>query len=570
MKKTALSFAIASSFVLTACGNSTKVDVNIAPAVPTGDTIALTGLQAGVAQQVISFNRANPSELVSVRTLTGLQRNDQLIGIDYRPADGRLYGLGKLGNVYTINAGNGAVSLATTLKADPTDNTAPFASISGDANLMSMDFNPMADRLRVIGNDGQNLRINVDTGATITDGTINGANNAKLTGAAYTNSFAGAGSTKLYVIDKEFDRLYLQDANSGTLSGGVSLGPDIEDGAGFDIDPANNIAYAALKVGGALALYRIDLSKAGTEGNTAASKIGSSFSSLLTDVRGIALKPSANAGVNISGLTANNQLIGFTLSNPNSVISTAITGLLSGERVVGIDYRVRPKADAVPSLADKAGLLYALTNLGNLYTINPSSGAASNRRALIANPTDTTDGNAAFTTLQGSSFAVDFNPVADRLRVVSNSGQNLRINVDDGQTITDLNLNGVEGASVSAAAYTNSFADGTVSNTALFNLNSNGNQLLQQTVPNAGTLSLIGALNITLGLDDGFDIAGGDNGLALAAVASTVGASTLYSVNLATGVATPAVKVAGTANAAASLIGTASTPALIDLAILQK
>ena len=56
---------------------------------------------------------------------------------------------------------------------------------------------PLADRLRVVSSTGQSLRINVDSGATTTDGAINGgAANASVTASAYTNSFAGTGSTR--------------------------------------------------------------------------------------------------------------------------------------------------------------------------------------------------------------------------------------------------------------------------------------------------------------------------------------------------------------------------------------
>lgn len=153
------------------------------------------------------------------------------------------------------------------------------------------------------------------------------------------------------------------------------------------------------------------------------------------------------------------------------------------------------------------------------------------------------------------------------MRVISSTGQNLRINVDTGATITDGNLNGLMNTQVTAAAYTNSY-QGTISSTALFDLDNTSNRLLQQIPPNDGNLISIGALGITLGMDSGFDIAGGDNGLALAAVADASGnTSNLYRVNLTTGAATPAIMANGAASLAASRIGTGTTPALIDLAI---
>lgn len=120
--------------------------------------------------------------------------------------------------------------------------------------------------------------------------------------------------------------------------------------------------------------------------------------------------------------------------------------------------------------------------LGNLYTLDPSTGVATFTVALSADPADTT---AAFTKITGnpSLMSVDFNPAADRLRVLSNTGQSLRINVDSGVTIVDGSINGIEGAVVSAAAYTNSFQRAEKGLTTLYDLDQTGNQLLKQFDP---------------------------------------------------------------------------------------
>jgi hypothetical protein len=172
----------------------------------------------------------------------------------------------------------------------------------------------------------------------------------------------------------------------------------------------------------------------------------------------------------------------------------------------------------------------------------------------------------------GTGFGVDFNPVVDRLRVVSNMGQNLRINVDTGTVTTDSNIN-LTGStpSISAIAYANSFLGATATTgTTLYDLDSSSNNLYSQTPPNDGSLVLKGSTGITVGTKTGFDIAGGENGLALATVAQATGPSTLYVIDLKTGAATPAAKLNGTASAAASMIGSGATPALIDVAIVTR
>ena len=553
-KKPALVLAIAAicGFGMAGCNDNDDDFVSNPTPTPmvTGDLIALT--EAG---QVVSVNRSAPNALVSTQTVVGLKANDSLVGIDYRPADGKLYGVGALGNIYTVDPSTGVATLKSSLMN--TDLTAVFGGITGNPSLMSVDFNPAADRLRVVGNDGQNLRINVDTGATIIDGTVNGGTNPVVTSVAYTNSFAGTGSTRMFDIDISQDRLYQQDANVGTLLTSAPLGVNAVGSSGFDIDGFNNMGYAALKVGNSLQLHSINLSVLGTD--TAAATLIGNMPAAFADLRGIALKPAMNTGAMVQGLTANNQLVSFSPLTPSMTTSKAITGLMTGESIVGIDYRLRTETD-------KSGVLYGLSNLGNLYMINTDTGVATGRLALTADPADTT---APFAGLSaGAAFAMDFNPSADLLRVISSTnGESLRINVDTGVTITDGAINGITGAVISAAAYTNSFQRPERGSTGLFDLDQISNQLVQQNAA-TGVITPIGTglgTALTLGASNGMDIAGGDNGLVLVASGNS-----LYRVDLNTGIARPAVSIASTPNLDASRIGGATTPALIDLAIMLK
>ena len=111
----------------------------------------------------------------------------------------------------------------------------------------------------------------------------------------------------------------------------------------------------------------------------------------------------------IYGLTNPNSLMSFDSATPaTGTPQLAITGLQAGDSLVAID--VRPLN----------GVLYGLGNLSNLYIINPVSGVA------------TQVGSHGGFSLNGTSFGFDFNPVTDRIRVVSNTGQNLRLNPDTG------------------------------------------------------------------------------------------------------------------------------------------
>ena len=547
-----LVLASAITMALAACGSDdddmmmpapapapTPMPTPTPPAMTAGDVFALTA-----SNKLISFNRDAATTVRTSVAITGLPSGENLVGIDFRPADGVLYGVGSAGRLYTINTDTGAATLKSTLAADAADTTAPFTALAGTE--FGVDFNPVADRLRIVGSTGQSLRINVDTGAVTTDGSINGgAATSSVTGSAYTNSFANTGTTTLFALDAATDTLYTQNPpNDGTLSVPVTLGVDAASVSGFDIDAASNTGYAVFTVGGARNLYSINLAAV----SGAATLIGAL--GVTEDIRGIAVRAARTPTV--VGLTDDARLVTFSPLTPNTLsANVAITGLAAGETLLGID--VRPK--------DR--LLYAVSSSGKIYTIDPATGAAVAKATLAADAADTT---LPFTAIAGTAFAVDFNPVADRIRVISKTGQNLRINADTGATTTDgaLNAAGLTPL-VTAGAYTNSFAGTTA--TMLLNIEAGADTLSLQNPPNDGTLTVVGALGVNAAGDVGFDIAGGANGLALAALRTSAGgASSLYRVNLTSGAAVP---VNGTANAALSQVGTAAT-GLRDIAIMIK
>ncbi len=568
MKKRILTIAVSAlcAMGISGCDDERRT---VIPPVVTGDLLLLTA-----DNELASINLDKPGELelVSKEKIKGLNDGDSLVGIDYRPKDGQLYAIGYLGNIYTINTANTTAEFVKKLKANSADTTVPFTGITGDKTQIAVNFDPLTDRLRLVGSNGQNLRINVDNGATVTDGTINGAD-ATVTSIAHTNSFPETKSTRLFGIDVKQDRLFLQSpANDGTLGTSAALDVDATGSSGFAINGINNQGFAVLTVNGTQQLYSIDLSSIGTE--TKAAKLKGKLPTL-ANVHSIALKDNiytTSYGVgltNNNSLSNSNKLVVLNLTNPEDVRLVNISGLLANdESIVGIDYRQSIIASGA------SGLLYGLSNKGNLYTINPNTGVATKKVALIAATDDTTQ---PFSALSGSHFAVDFDPVADNklpitssLRVISNTGQNLSINVNTGATTTDAELNGIPSAQVSAAAHTNSF--GTATATQLFNLERSTNKLTLQALPSNGTLTAVGPLGITLGNATGFDISGGDNGLALAVVnAGEANTSTLYKINLTTGKAAYAISKKDVSDAVASKIGSDKTPipALIDIALIQ-
>ncbi|MBG6071452.1 MULTISPECIES: DUF4394 domain-containing protein [unclassified Polaromonas] len=522
---------------LAACGSSNddQPATPVAGPVAVGDTVALT-----VSGSVLSFDRTTPATLKGSIAVSGLLPNEKLVGLDVRPADGLLYALSNQARLYTLNAATGVATFKVALAAAAGDDN-PYTALTG--SQFGVDFNPVADRLRVVSDTGLNLRIDVTTGATITDGVINGAA-AAITASAYTNAVAGTTSTQLYSLDAAAGQVYLQDPpNNGTLTAPIALGGTFAGANGFDIDARNNTAYAALTSAGSTALYTVPL----TAGSTA-TRIGTiGTGEALT---GMALIQPATPKV--YALTTDSRLASFDPATPTTLsASVPISGLVSGESVLGIDFR------------PANGKLYALTSTARLLTVDADSGAITVVATLSADAADATLpynglGNAA-------RFTVDFNPVADRLRVINDNGLNLRINADTGATTTDgaINRAGVPPL-VAGGAYSNSFA-GTRS-TVLYDLDAASSVLAQQVPPNDGTLVNVGALAVPFSGAASMDIAGGANGLVLAALRTGAsGPYTLYTVSLTTGAATLYRNTTG--DATRSLIGGSAGPSVLDLAI---
>jgi hypothetical protein len=149
----------------------------------------------------------------------------QPIGIDFRPADGKLYLLDDLGQVYTVDTFNGRATLAT-----------PFATSFAGGVQSLMDFNPVLNALRLIGsndqnfalvNSGGNLNLTVvQTSVRYALGDLNTGLDPNLVGGAYTNNFVGAGNTIFFALDFNSDKLVtIQPATPGgsSATGGGQL-----------------------------------------------------------------------------------------------------------------------------------------------------------------------------------------------------------------------------------------------------------------------------------------------------------------------------------------------------------
>jgi hypothetical protein len=228
----------------------------------------------------------------------------------------------------------------------------------------------------------------------------------------------------------------------------------------------------------------------------------------------------------VVALAANNQLLQFSASAPNAIISaTTVKGLNAGDSLVGIDYR------------PATGQLYALAvngASGRLYTINPLTGAANAVGAGFTMPQSAGAG-------AGKDYGFDFNPTVDRIRVVADSRDNFRAHPDTGAAVSPADLALSPGAVVTGVAYDRNFAGSKM--TTLYAIDPNADQLVtiggidSAPSPNGGVVRPVGPLGVNAANDVGFDISVGAEGSAYASM-TVNGKPGFYRIDLKTGAAT--------------------------------
>ncbi len=196
------------------------------------------------SMNLVTWDSADSTNLLSGVAVSGLQQNEQIRGIDFRPATGQLYAVGSFNNLYTVDASTGQASLV---------GAGPFAP-GGSGSSFGFDFNPVIDRIRYVSDANQNLVLNPNDGTStqVTSlfygaGDMNEGMDPNIVGSAYTNSFGGAMSTQLYGIDSRLDILVTQANSAGTLMTIGSLGVDVNDTLSLDISGATGIAYATVQ-----------------------------------------------------------------------------------------------------------------------------------------------------------------------------------------------------------------------------------------------------------------------------------------------------------------------------------
>lgn len=208
-----------------------------------------------VQNNIVTFDQATPGTLISNLAVTGLNPGEQLLEIDMRPATGEIFGITSDNRVTRIDPVTG---IATPFASAFTPALSDFRS--------SIDFNPTVDRIRVVGTNNNNRRLNPINGASVTAGdtllTITASTSSPfIASTAYSNSLSGAlpGSTRQFVIDSRSALLGEVGSMAGgnpsfnggviTFIGGLGFGNGIlSSNLGFDIFGPTGEAFVSVQL----------------------------------------------------------------------------------------------------------------------------------------------------------------------------------------------------------------------------------------------------------------------------------------------------------------------------------
>ncbi len=533
--------------------------------------------------QLFSFDLLRPSSVKPI----GAPAGAAVKAIDVRPGTPTIYAVDVTSSLVRLYSVDAATGVRSAIGAGfPLTGTMPAAYSLTSGASFGLDFNPTtlqmdgSVRIRFVSSDGDNLRLNSDTGGiAAVDGNLAYSMgmpvSSAIAAAAYTNSDtsrAGATppSTALYYLDTQNDNLVLSgNPNGGTFDVvGTGLGVDIDSVAGFDIFTGNglNKAYAAVKLASA-SVYTLHIINLTT--GAAGPAIGQ-FPAGFEPVGGFTISaaadPAVPAGTEGYSYTAEGQLIAFPLENGSDPVTSRAIGAPVGGDVKGLDFL--PGTTSLFSIDVN-------TTTAQLTIVDPETGG----RSAVGDGFPTTGTMpAAYTISPNSSYGFDFNPTtlqmdgSARIRLVDSAGNSLRLNSATGEIgAVDAMLAYSGGmpalSTVVAAAYTNSDVvrtGATAPGTQLFYIDAANDSLVTlETNPNGGQFTPVGPLGIDVVAVAGFDIfiVDGRN-IGFALLQDTSGMINLYLVDLITGSAGTSVGAFAAAAAPVGGLAIATNPDL--------
>ena len=492
---------------------------------------------------IVTVDASNPAMAKTTVAVIGLRQGELILGADFSPADGSLYVIGNTGRLYRVDRDSGlATSISGAAFAPPLDGTD-----------FGLTFDLSGAALRLTSDTGQNLVIDVGTGAVLSSdprltyaaGDVNVGATAGVTACGWMTS-AQSGAV-LYGIDLArglLVRIDSPEAGSVRTVGSLGLTGLVANGyTGFDISASTGHAFAVLDAqnDSVSRLFLVDLATGGAQ------QVGSPMTSLMRGAAVVPAAPPAPAGTLFAGLVNAADVVTFAVDAPQTVRSTVhVKGLPAGDSLLGIS--VRPTT----------GILFGITRTA-LWDIDLLGGTAARIGDGFSQP------------LPAGVLACDFDPATDRIRVVGGASVNLTIDPNTGALVdtdpftgglqTDAALtyapgdpHGPGAPSVHAIAFTGRAQPGTSSRCYVLEDNAAtvarlGTIALAPNEARDGRVSTIGPLAIedvaTLPPSLGLVTTGNSTGYAVLQTSTT--ASTLYHVDLTTGIASIVGDVGGSA-----------------------
>jgi hypothetical protein len=253
-----VSAALLAAAVLTGCATSE----------PAGSPRAEVAIALTEGHELIRFNTGQPQQVLARVRVSGLQAGDELVGIDFRVAHGRLYALARSGRLYTLDAVSGQARVV---------GGGALPALVPSGQRIGFDFNPTVDRIRVVGDDGQNYRLHPETGAAVdgnagvdgvqgdgmlayASGDANQGRTPRIAAAGYTYNKLNEKITTNFAIDLALGALVIQGTregaqpavspNTGRLFTIGALGLGALDDVSFDIADVSNAAFATVRTAG--------------------------------------------------------------------------------------------------------------------------------------------------------------------------------------------------------------------------------------------------------------------------------------------------------------------------------
>jgi hypothetical protein len=214
------------------------------------------------------FHSASPGTVDRNVAITGLPAENRIVGIDFRPADGKLYGVGNDSRVYVLDT--------ITAVASPIGSTAFTPALAGEHFGMALD--PTTDQIRIQSAEtGQNLRLDPASGQTVADDAVlayvtGDPNETEGPSIAATAVSTSSGAATAYGIDWLLDELVMMpDPTNGQVTtigstlvstspcAALDMGDDGVLYATMTIDQANQLFTMNLSTGAATGLGEINV-----------------------------------------------------------------------------------------------------------------------------------------------------------------------------------------------------------------------------------------------------------------------------------------------------------------------